>query len=284
MQKKKRILFLLLVGLIVYLAVNDLAGQRQQPRPAPGTTPGADSIGAAQLFDVALRMAGATSKPATIDPASESVSANRPASVPVTVPVIAAAPLLDNPPAPRESAVRAVQSRESIRIAATPVSDHEDRDIPLLGPVGRSGQRDDPLLAPYLLCTIEVWEHGIRVSNQTVGCARSDRGDRQTMLMEFGQEVPNEIPNMKYWLSVQVDGYRAGYPVLRTRMDIKGLLGRSPGRRTYESLTLVKPDRQQTLLSFAVDDDDFAVMILAHGQRGSGAEAHARGGPAAPPQ
>ncbi|MEC5218455.1 hypothetical protein RCH09_003426 [Actimicrobium sp. GrIS 1.19] len=271
MQRKKRILFLLLVGLIVYLAVNDLTGQHQPPRPAPGTNPAIDRIGAAQLFDVALRLAGATSKPATADPATPSASANRPASVPVpvAVPVIAAAPLLDSPPAPRAPTVRSAPARESIRIAPTAVSDHEDKDIPLLGPVGRSSRRDDPLVAPYMLCTIEVWEHGIRVSHQTVGCARSDRGDRQTMLMEFGQEVPNEIPNMKYWLSVQVDGYRADYPVLRTRMDIKGLLGRSPGRRTYESLTLVKPDRKQTLLSFAVDDDDFAVLILAHGQRGS---------------
>lgn len=156
--------------------------------------------------------------------------------------------------------------RSSITIEATPVIEAPEKEIPLLGPVIRESGRPAFVAPPFLICTIEVLERGAPVSHQTIGCTQSDQGERPAMLMEFGQEVPNEIPNMKYWLSVQVDGYRHGYPILRTRMELKGLLGRAFGRRKYESVTVVEPNMKHTVIAFNIDDDDFAVTISARKQ------------------
>jgi hypothetical protein len=149
---------------------------------------------------------------------------------------------------------------------ATPVIESPETAIPLLGPVARDSGQRARVAPPFLACTIEIREHGVLVSHQTIGCTQSDEGERPSMLMEFGQEVPNEIPNMKYWLSVQVDGYRKGYPILRTRMELKGLLGRAVGRRKYESVTIVEPNKKHTVIAFNIDDDDFAVTIIANKQ------------------
>lgn len=162
---------------------------------------------------------------------------------------------------------RSKMPHSTISVEATPVIEAQEKAIPLLGPVIRESGRAAAVVPPFLICTVEVLEHGALVSRQTIGCTQSDHGERPAMLMEFGQEVPNEIPNMKYWLSVQVDGYRQGYPILRTRMELKGLLGRTFGRRKYESVTVVEPNMKHTVISFNIDDDDFAVMISARKQR-----------------
>lgn len=159
----------------------------------------------------------------------------------------------------------------SISTAATPVIEQPDSAIPLLGPVTHESGRRARVAPPFLACTVEIREHGVLVSHQTIGCTQSGDGERPSMLMEFGQEVPNEIPNMQYWLSVQVDGYqvdgtRRGYPILRTRMEMKGLLGRAVGRRKYESVTIVEPNKKHTVIAFNIDDDDFAVTIIAKKQ------------------
>lgn len=155
----------------------------------------------------------------------------------------------------------------TIRTEATPVVEPSENTIPLLGPVVRESGRPAVVVPPFLMCTVEIMEHGVRVSRQTMGCTQSDEGERPAMLMEFGQEVPNALPNMKYWLSVQVDGYRKGYPILRTRMELKGLLGRTIGRRKYESVTVARPNTKHTVIAFNIDDDDFAVTVLVRKQR-----------------
>ena len=159
----------------------------------------------------------------------------------------------------------------TISTAATPVIEQPEAAIPLLGPVAHENGRRARVAPPFLACTVEIREHGVLVSHQTIGCTQSGDGERPSMLMEFGQEVPNEIPNMQYWLSVQVDGYqvegtRRGYPILRTRMEMKGLLGRAVGRRKYESVTIVEPNKKHTVIAFNIDDDDFAVTIVANKQ------------------
>lgn len=160
------------------------------------------------------------------------------------------------------TAANSKMPRSTSRIEATQVIEAPEKAIPLLGPVIRESARTARALRPVLMCTIEVLEHGALVSRQTMGCSQSDDDQRVTMLMEFGQEVPNEMPNMKYWLSVQVDGYQRGYPILRTRMEMKGLLGRTVGRRKYESVTLGEPNKKHTAIAFNIDDDDFAVTIF----------------------
>lgn len=156
--------------------------------------------------------------------------------------------------------------QSTISNAATPVIEQPENAIPLLGPVVRESGRRAVVVPPFLVCTVEILEHGVLVSHQTMGCTQSDDGERPAMLMEFGQEVPNEIPNMKYWLSVQIDGYRKGYPILRTRMELKGLLGRAVGRRKYESVTIVEPNKKHIVIAFNIDDDDFAVTVVARKQ------------------
>ena len=160
----------------------------------------------------------------------------------------------------------------TISTAATQVIEQPDTAIPLLGPVAHENGRRARVAPPFLACTIEIREHGVLVSHQTIGCTQSGDGEQPSMLMEFGQEVPNEIPNMQYWLSVQIDGYqvdgtRRGYPILRTRMEMKGLLGRAVGRRKYESVTIVEPNKKHTVIAFNIDDDDFAVTIIANRQQ-----------------
>lgn len=164
------------------------------------------------------------------------------------------------------AAPKSKMPRSSIAVEATPVIEPSERAIPLLGPVIRENGLAATVIPPFLLCTVEIREHGVLVSHQTIGCTQSDAGERPAMLMEFGQEVPNQNPNMKYWLSVQVDGYRKGYPILRTRMELKGLLGRATGRRKYESVTVVEPDKKHTVIAFNIDDDDFEVTVAAKKQ------------------
>lgn len=154
----------------------------------------------------------------------------------------------------------------AVSVEAPQGVDSVDKTIPLLGPAARDGDRSAVVAPPFLMCTVEVREHGLIASQQTVGCTQSGDGRRPSMLMEFGQEVPNEIPNMKYWLSVQVDGYRQGYPILRTQMEMKGLLGRTAGRRKYESVTVAEPNKKQTAIAFNIEDDDFVVTIFARKQ------------------
>ena len=175
-------------------------------------------------------------------------------------------PLIALPDANIGAAPKSKRLPSTISTAATPVIAQPDSAIPLLGPIAHESGRRTRVAPPFLACTVEIREHGILVSHQTIGCTQSDDGERPSMLMEFGQEVPNEIPNMQYWLSVQVDGYRKGYPILRTRMELKGLLGRAVGRRKYESVTIVEPDKKHTVIAFNIDDDDFAVTIIANKQ------------------
>jgi len=170
--------------------------------------------------------------------------------------------------APAQSAGAASKSaRSTISNAATPLIEQTENTISLLGPVMRQSGRHAHVAPPFLSCTVEIREHGVLASHQTIGCSQSGDGERPSMLMEFGQEVPNEIPNMQYWLSVQVDGYRNGYPILRTRMELKGLLGRAVGRRKYESVTVVEPNKRHTVIAFNIDDDDFAVTVMANRQK-----------------
>ncbi|HCE07623.1 MAG TPA: hypothetical protein DEQ40_03280 [Oxalobacteraceae bacterium] len=170
------------------------------------------------------------------------------------------------PPAQSAGAVSR-SAPSTISNAATPLIAQPENAIPLLGPVMRESGRHAYVAPPFLSCTVEIREHGVLASHQTIGCSQSGDGERPSMLMEFGQEVPNEIPNMQYWLSVQVDGYRNGYPILRTRMELKGLLGRAVGRRKYESVTVVEPNRRHTVIAFNIDDDDFAVTVMANKQK-----------------
>lgn len=170
--------------------------------------------------------------------------------------------------APAQNPGAASKSAQStISNAATPLIESPEHAIPLLGPVMRESGRHAHVAPPFLSCTVEIREHGVLASRQTIGCSQSGDGERPSMLMEFGQEVPNEIPNMQYWLSVQVDGYRNGYPILRTRMELKGLLGRAVGRRKYESVTVVEPNKRHTMIAFNIDDDDFAVTVMANKQK-----------------
>lgn len=285
-RTKVKLALLTVVGGLTYAVANDAAKPMYKPSsgmfttamvaaaPAQSSIAAATQVGTPAAAPIVLSQAapatGTASAPA---PSSNAPVRARPGvTIYPTNPATQAAQVLipaqgnlladPNPGAASKSKM----PHSTISTEATPVIEPPEKAIPLLGPVIRESGRAAVVTPPFLMCTVEVLEHGVLVSQQTIGCTQSDQGERPAMLMEFGQEVPNEIPNMKYWLSVQVDGYRQGYPILRTRMELKGLLGRAFGRRKYESVTVVEPNMKHTVIAFNIDDDDFAVMISARKQ------------------
>lgn len=220
------------------------------------------AVAGALTYAVANNAAGPPYHP-PVEPSISPPTAAAPApQVVVAVPVSQAA----DQPARSGASGQSKMPHSTIAIESTPVIVPPDKSIPLLGPVVREKGYSAAAIPPFLLCTVEILERGAIVSRQSIGCTQADEGERPAMLMEFGQEVPNELPNMQYWISVQVDGYRGGYPILRTRMELKGLLGRATGRRKYESVTVVEPNKKHTVMAFTVDDDEFEVKIAARKQ------------------
>ena len=93
---------------------------------------------------------------------------------------------------PKSKRLQSTISNEATRVVEQP-----ENAIGLLGPVMRDSGRHARVTPPFLMCTVEIREHAVLVSHQTIGCTQSDDGERPSMLMEFGQEVPNEIPDRK---------------------------------------------------------------------------------------
>lgn len=273
MYTRARMALLLVAGWITYVAVDNAveATYRSSLGQFVVNTVLALADNSPAESDAAQRAAEAVSVPAML-PFAASLRAEPgvtvfPQQLPQKIPQeVYVGPLAGAADPNAGAAQKSRRPQSTISNAATPVIEQPENAISLLGPVVRESGRRAVVVPPFLVCTVEILEHGVLVSRQTIGCTQSDNGERPSMLMEFGQEVPNEIPNMMYWLSVQVDGYRKGYPILRTRMELKGLLGRAVGRRKYESVTIVEPNKKHVVIAFNIDDDDFAVTVVAKKQ------------------
>jgi len=269
-RTKAAVLLLIAVGWLTYAVASSSA--RSSDKAASSSTTMATAATAQQSTAATTQSATTDSTAATSSPAAPVRAAGGatvyPANAATQKSQILYPTQVNVLADPNEGAApKSKMPHSTIRTEATPVVEPSEKTIPLLGPVVRESGRPAVVVPPFLMCTVEIMEHGVRVSRQTMGCTQSDEGERPAMLMEFGQEVPNALPNMKYWLSVQVDGYRKGYPILRTRMELKGLLGRTIGRRKYESVTVARPNTKHTVIAFNIDDDDFAVTVLVRKQR-----------------
>lgn len=271
-RSRSKLLLLVVAGCLAYIATD-------RPDRTAGRVPlGQWAASAITDLTASADAAVARPDPAPVEPIAPAQSIAAPRGTAADYLVYPRNPLPQAPPSlylgplpvPVEPSPAAApkprMAHSSITTEAPRTIGPPENTIPLLGPELSEGGWRAAVSPPFLTCTVEVTEHGVRVSQQSMGCTQSGDGDRPFMLMEFGQEVPNEIPNMKYWLSMQVEGYRKGYPVIRTRMELKGLLGRAVGRRKYESMTIVEPNRKQVVMAFSIDDDEFAVTIVANKQ------------------